>query len=154
MPRRPPLGPGPLSASGVLSSTYASIYVRAGRSGQTLRSPTFGCDHLKGGRALPPGHYLPPAGGRGPLSASDVLPSTYASIYVRSAPLRGGRRAASLLGPVDPARIYRFLPSTTVAAAVPAPLRECGPARIPRSLSSTTVVAVISAPRARGAAAS
>ena len=75
---------GPLSASGALSSTYASIYVRAARSGPSLRSPTFGCDHLKGGRALPPGHYLSPVGGRGSLPAGGVLSSADASIYARA----------------------------------------------------------------------
>ena len=66
-------GRGSLSASGALSSTYASIYVRAARSGPSLRSPTFGCDHLKGGRALPPGHYLSPAGDVAPLGERCAL---------------------------------------------------------------------------------
>jgi hypothetical protein len=36
----------------VLSSTYASIYVRAGRSGPPLRPPTLGCVHLRGVRSV------------------------------------------------------------------------------------------------------
>ncbi len=42
-----PVGPARIPRS--LSSIYASLYVRAGRSGPPLRPPTFGCDHLRGG---------------------------------------------------------------------------------------------------------
>jgi hypothetical protein len=60
--------------------------------GPPLRPPTLGGVHLKGGRALPPGHYLSPVGGRGSLPAGGVLSSAYASIYVRARRL--GRRYA------------------------------------------------------------
>ncbi len=54
------LGPrGPRPDSSILSSISASPYVCAGRSGPSLRPPIFGCDHLRGGRVLPPGHYPP-----------------------------------------------------------------------------------------------
>ena len=44
------------------SSTHASIYVRAGRSGPPLRPPTLGSVHLMGGRS-PPLRHFPLAGG-------------------------------------------------------------------------------------------
>ncbi len=52
-----PVGPARIPRS--LSSISASLYVRAGRSGPPLRPPTFGCDHLSGGRVFLP-RSLPP----------------------------------------------------------------------------------------------
>ncbi len=93
---------------------------------------TLGCDHLKEGRALPPGHYLSPAGGRGTLSASGVLSSTYASIYVRA-----GRAGPSLRSAVITSRgDVRSLPVTTShqwGDVVPSRRAVCSPRPTRRS---------------------
>ncbi len=57
-----PVGPARIPRS--LSSIYASLYVRAGRSGPPPRPPTLDCDHLRGGRALSLGHFPPQWGGK------------------------------------------------------------------------------------------
>ena len=58
--------------------------------GPPLRPPTLGGVHFMGGRALPPGHYPTPVGGRDSLPAGGVLSQAYASVYVRAR--RSGRR--------------------------------------------------------------
>ena len=59
--------------------TRRSTCARAGRARRCVRRRS--AVITSRGRAHPPGHYLSLAGGRGPLSASGVLSSTYASIY-------------------------------------------------------------------------
>ena len=83
-PRARPAPPDPFP------STYTSDYVRACRSGRRYvrrRSAVF---TSRGGRALPPGHYPTPVGGRDSLPAGGVLSQAYASVYVRAR--RSGHR--------------------------------------------------------------
>ena len=81
-----PAGPGPPGSPGSLPlDLRARVPV-----GPPLRPPTLGGVHFMGGRALPPGHYPTPVGGRGSLPAGGVPSQAYASIYVRAR--RSGRR--------------------------------------------------------------